>query len=95
VGVGKRGQLSAEPRCHRGKWPPAKALTDETGDSAGLPEHVTGLIGTECGASFKVPRRVIFRSDWPLTESGKIQKFELKKTLGNGSDGNGLVGLSG
>src|SRR5262249_23053027 len=25
-------------------------------------------------ASFKVPRRVVFVTEWPLTESGKIQK---------------------
>jgi acyl-CoA synthetase (AMP-forming)/AMP-acid ligase II len=51
----------------------------------------------QCGrmmASFKVPRRVIFVTNWPMTESGKIQKFELKKTLGNPSD-EGLVGKSG
>jgi acyl-CoA synthetase (AMP-forming)/AMP-acid ligase II len=51
----------------------------------------------QCGrmmASFKVPRRVIFVTDWPMTESGKIQKFELKKTLGDASD-DSLVGKSG
>lgn len=44
-------------------------------------------------ASFKVPRSVIFRSDWPMTASGKIQKFELQASLG-GPDRN-LVGKSG
>jgi acyl-CoA synthetase (AMP-forming)/AMP-acid ligase II len=44
-------------------------------------------------ASFKVPRRVIFRTTWPLTESGKIQKFQLKKSLGDSGDS--LVGRSG
>lgn len=44
-------------------------------------------------ASFKVPRRVIFQTDWPMTESGKIQKFQLKKRLG--SSAGSLVGQSG
>jgi acyl-CoA synthetase (AMP-forming)/AMP-acid ligase II len=44
-------------------------------------------------ASFKVPRRVIFRTEWPMTESGKIKKFELKASLGDAGDM--LVGKSG
>jgi acyl-CoA synthetase (AMP-forming)/AMP-acid ligase II len=44
-------------------------------------------------ASFKVPRRVIFRTEWPMTESGKIKKFELKSLLGGAGDT--LVGKSG
>jgi fatty-acyl-CoA synthase len=32
-------------------------------------------------ASFKVPRRVIFVSDWPMTGAGKIQRFVLKESL--------------
>jgi fatty-acyl-CoA synthase len=32
-------------------------------------------------ASFKVPRRVIFISDWPMTGAGKIQRFVLKESL--------------
>ena len=30
-------------------------------------------------ASFKVPRRVVVVSAWPLTESGKIQKQALRE----------------
>lgn len=32
-------------------------------------------------ASFKVPRRVIVISDWPMTGAGKIQRFVLKESL--------------
>ena len=32
-------------------------------------------------ASFKVPRRVIFVTDWPMTGAGKIQRFVLKESL--------------
>jgi len=32
-------------------------------------------------ASFKVPRRVVFVSDWPMTGAGKIQRFVLKDSL--------------
>lgn len=32
-------------------------------------------------AYYKVPRRVIFVRDWPVTESGKIQKFKLLERL--------------
>jgi len=35
-------------------------------------------------ASFKVPRRVIFVSDWPMTGAGKIQRFVLKDSLAQG-----------
>ena len=45
-------------------------------------------------ASFKVPRRVIFVTSWPLTESGKVQKFQLKQTLGELAE-EGLVGPAG
>jgi acyl-CoA synthetase (AMP-forming)/AMP-acid ligase II len=44
-------------------------------------------------ASFKVPRQVIFRTEWPMTESGKIKKFELKGLVGGSEDT--LVGKSG
>jgi fatty-acyl-CoA synthase/long-chain acyl-CoA synthetase len=44
-------------------------------------------------ADFKVPRRVLFVSDWPMTESGKVQKGELKAWLGDAGDQ--LVGSSG
>jgi acyl-CoA synthetase (AMP-forming)/AMP-acid ligase II len=30
-------------------------------------------------ANYKVPKRVIFTDDWPMTGSGKIQKFELRE----------------
>jgi acyl-CoA synthetase (AMP-forming)/AMP-acid ligase II len=33
-------------------------------------------------ASFKVPRRVVFTNDWPMTGAGKIQRFVLKESLG-------------
>jgi len=29
-------------------------------------------------ASFKVPRRVVFVDDWPITGAGKIQRYILK-----------------
>jgi fatty-acyl-CoA synthase/long-chain acyl-CoA synthetase len=45
-------------------------------------------------ADFKVPRRVLFVDDWPMTESGKVQKNELKAQLG-GDAGDQLVGSSG
>ena len=48
---------------------------------------------TRMMASFKVPRRVLFRTDWPMTESGKIQKFQLKQALGE--SGQSLIGQSG
>jgi acyl-CoA synthetase (AMP-forming)/AMP-acid ligase II len=32
-------------------------------------------------ASFKVPRRVVFVTDWPMTGAGKIQRFVLKESL--------------
>jgi acyl-CoA synthetase (AMP-forming)/AMP-acid ligase II len=44
-------------------------------------------------ADFKVPRRALFLDDWPMTESGKVQKNELKARLGDAGDQ--LVGSSG
>ncbi|MHB1537768.1 MAG: class I adenylate-forming enzyme family protein [Solirubrobacteraceae bacterium] len=44
-------------------------------------------------AGFKVPRRVAFVQDWPMTESGKVQKHLLRERLG-GEHGR-LVGSSG
>jgi acyl-CoA synthetase (AMP-forming)/AMP-acid ligase II len=44
-------------------------------------------------ASFKVPRRFIFRTDWPLTESGKIQKQVLRSSLAGVEES--LIGHSG
>ena len=35
-------------------------------------------------ASFKVPRRVIFVNDWPMTGAGKIQRYVLKESLAQG-----------
>jgi acyl-CoA synthetase (AMP-forming)/AMP-acid ligase II len=35
-------------------------------------------------ASFKVPRRVVFVNDWPMTGAGKIQRFVLKESLAQG-----------
>lgn len=32
-------------------------------------------------ASFKVPRRVVFVNDWPMTGAGKIQRYVLKESL--------------
>jgi acyl-CoA synthetase (AMP-forming)/AMP-acid ligase II len=32
-------------------------------------------------ASFKVPRRVEFVGDWPMTGAGKIQRYVLKESL--------------
>jgi fatty-acyl-CoA synthase len=53
-------------------------------------ELKTGKPATEQGimdhcrqhlASFKVPRRVVFVNDWPMTGAGKIQRFVLKDSL--------------
>jgi len=45
-------------------------------------------------ASFKVPRHVVFRTQFPMTGSGKIQKFALRKAvtaeLGLDASANGL-----
>lgn len=68
------------------------AFIERRHDSSLTEQEVIG----ECArtmASFKVPRRVIFRTSWPLTESGKIQKFQLRKSLGD--PGDSLVGQSG
>jgi fatty-acyl-CoA synthase len=35
-------------------------------------------------ASFKVPRRVVFVRDWPITGAGKIQRYVLKESLAQG-----------
>jgi fatty-acyl-CoA synthase len=35
-------------------------------------------------ASFKVPRRVVFVNDWPMTGVGKIQRYVLKESLAQG-----------
>jgi acyl-CoA synthetase (AMP-forming)/AMP-acid ligase II len=32
-------------------------------------------------ASFKVPRRVVFVTDWPMTGAGKIQRYVLQESL--------------
>jgi acyl-CoA synthetase (AMP-forming)/AMP-acid ligase II len=37
-------------------------------------------------ASFKVPRRIIFLTEWPLTESGKIQKHVLRDRVAGTGD---------
>jgi acyl-coenzyme A synthetase/AMP-(fatty) acid ligase len=56
-------------------------------------ELKTGKQGTEqeivdyCRAhlaSFKVPRRVMFVNDWPMTGAGKIQRYVLKDSLAQG-----------
>ena len=35
-------------------------------------------------SSFKVPRRVKFIDEWPMTGAGKIQRFVLKESLAQG-----------
>src|SRR5215475_6632942 len=35
-------------------------------------------------ASFKVPRRAVFVSDWPMTGAGKIQRYVLKESIAQG-----------
>jgi fatty-acyl-CoA synthase len=37
-------------------------------------------------ASFKVPRRVIFVTEWPMTGAGKIQRYVLKESLAQNGD---------
>jgi fatty-acyl-CoA synthase/long-chain acyl-CoA synthetase len=44
-------------------------------------------------ASFKVPRRIISVDDWPLTESGKIQKHVLRSRVADGATS--LIGRTG
>lgn len=44
-------------------------------------------------AAFKVPRSVLFINEWPMTESGKVQKHRLASSLEAG--GGRLVGQSG
>jgi acyl-CoA synthetase (AMP-forming)/AMP-acid ligase II len=60
----------------------------------------TGLSGQDivevCAsemASFKVPRRVILVDEWPLTESGKIQKHVLRARLAGTATS--LIGKTG
>lgn len=55
-------------------------------------EELIGFCRREM-ADFKVPRQVLFVDDWPMTESGKVQKGELKARLGDAGDQ--LVGSSG
>jgi acyl-CoA synthetase (AMP-forming)/AMP-acid ligase II len=40
-------------------------------------------------ASFKVPRRVVFINDWPMTGAGKIQRYLLKESLAHGDKTSG------
>jgi fatty-acyl-CoA synthase len=40
-------------------------------------------------AGFKVPRKVIFVSEWPISGTGKIQKFLLKERIGHINVGEG------
>jgi fatty-acyl-CoA synthase len=35
-------------------------------------------------ASFKIPRRLVFVNDWPMTGAGKIQRYVLKESLAQG-----------
>ena len=35
-------------------------------------------------ASFKVPRRIQFVEQWPMTGAGKIQRYVLKESLAQG-----------
>jgi len=35
-------------------------------------------------ASFKVPRRIVFVNNWPMTGAGKIQRYLLKESLAEG-----------
>jgi acyl-CoA synthetase (AMP-forming)/AMP-acid ligase II len=44
-------------------------------------------------ASFKVPRRVVEVTEWPMTESGKIQRHVLKARLAG--SGESLIGATG
>lgn len=40
-------------------------------------------------ASFKVPKKVIFVTNWPMSGTGKIQKFMLKDAIGEIADSKG------
>jgi acyl-CoA synthetase (AMP-forming)/AMP-acid ligase II len=40
-------------------------------------------------ASFKVPRRIVFVNNWPMTGAGKIQRFVLKDSLAQGRGASG------
>ena len=44
------------------------------------PEEIIGFC-KERMAKFKVPKEVHFVTDWPMTGSGKVQKFKLIEKL--------------
>jgi fatty-acyl-CoA synthase len=46
-------------------------------------QEITGYCRAHL-ASFKVPRRVVFVNDWPMTGAGKIQRYVLKESLAQG-----------
>jgi acyl-CoA synthetase (AMP-forming)/AMP-acid ligase II len=68
------------------------AFVELNGGAALSAEELIGYCRQEM-ADFKVPRQVFFLDDWPMTESGKVQKNELRDRLGDAGDQ--LVGRSG
>jgi len=51
-------------------------------------DYCTGVI-----ANFKVPRYVEIVDEFPMTQSGKIQKFRLREMLGKAIEDGKLVKL--
>ena len=51
----------------------------KTGKSSDEPEIIAYC--RQRLASFKVPRRVVFVTEWPMTGAGKIQRYVLKESL--------------
>jgi fatty-acyl-CoA synthase len=74
----KQVALVGVPDEAYGEVPVAVVKTEP--DSALDIEQVRDYL-TDKVAGFKIPRRVEFVDDFPMTESGKIQKFKLKEQL--------------
>ena len=53
-----------------------KTESDSTLNTEQVRDYLTDKV-----AGFKIPRRVELVDDFPMTESGKIQKFKLKEQL--------------
>jgi fatty-acyl-CoA synthase len=53
-----------------------KTESGSTLDTEQVQDYLTDKV-----AGFKIPRRVELVDDFPMTESGKIQKFKLKEQL--------------
>jgi fatty-acyl-CoA synthase len=74
------GEVVAAAVRLKGNGPPARAQADRT-ESTGTAVGADELIAwcARSLAKFKVPREVMFVSEFPMTASGKIQKFKLRE----------------